>query len=96
MLNSVGAVLLFVWGLIAVSQLRLRRQLERTAPEKLTLRMWAFPYLTWTALAAMAAVLVLMLTDDGARPQLLWSAAATGAVLVVAGVRELRARRSGG
>ncbi|KAA6221882.1 amino acid permease [Streptomyces albofaciens JCM 4342] len=93
MLNAVGAVLLFVWGLIAVSQLRLRRQIERTAPEKLTLRMWAFPYLTWTALAAMVAVLVLMLTDDGARPQLLWSAAATGVVLAVAGVRELRARR---
>ncbi|MEV5592530.1 amino acid permease [Streptomyces sp. NPDC052496] len=95
MLNAVGAVLLFVWGLIAVSQLRLRRQIERTAPEKLTLRMWAFPYLTWTALAAMVAVLVLMLTDDGARPQLLWSAAATAAVLVVAGLRELRMRRSG-
>ncbi|OKI04649.1 amino acid transporter [Streptomyces sp. CB02923] len=96
MLNAVGAVLLFVWGLIAVSQLRLRRQIERTAPEKLTLRMWGFPYLTWTALAAMAAVLVLMLTDDGARPQLLWSAAATGAVLVIAGLRELRMRRSRG
>ncbi|WP_206502422.1 amino acid permease [Streptomyces chrestomyceticus] len=95
MLNAVGAVLLFVWALIALSQLRLRRQIERTAPEKLTLRMWAFPYLTWTALAAMLAVLVLMLTDDGARPQLLWSAAATGAVLVVAGLRELRMRRSG-
>ncbi|MFH8343902.1 amino acid permease [Streptomyces sp. NPDC018045] len=95
MLNAVGAVLLFVWGLIAVSQLRLRRQIERTAPQTLTLRMWCFPYLTWTALAAMAAVLVLMLTDDGARPQLLWSAAATGAVLLVAGVREWRIRRSG-
>ncbi|MFI2235365.1 amino acid permease [Streptomyces chrestomyceticus] len=95
MLNAVGAVLLFVWALIALSQLRLRRQIERTAPEKLTLRMWGFPYLTWTALAAMLAVLVLMLTDDGARPQLLWSAAATGAVLVVAGLRELRMRRSG-
>ncbi|WP_030020563.1 amino acid permease [Streptomyces monomycini] len=95
MLNAVGAVLLFVWALIALSQLRLRRQIERTAPEKLTLRMWAFPYLTWTALAAMVAVLVLMLTDDGARPQLLWSAAATGAVLAVAGLRELRLRRSG-
>lgn len=95
MLNAVGAVLLFVWALIALSQLRLRRQIERTAPEKLTLRMWGFPYLTWTALAAMLAVLVLMLTDDGARPQLLWSAAATGAVLVIAGLRELRMRRSG-
>ncbi|MEU8686730.1 amino acid permease [Streptomyces sp. NPDC048611] len=95
MLNAVGAVLLFVWGLIAVSQLRLRPRIEREAPEKLTLRMWAFPYLTWVALAAMGGVLVLMLTDDAARPQLLWSAGATCVVLLVAGVRELRARRAG-
>ncbi|MCD9141715.1 amino acid permease [Streptomyces albireticuli] len=93
LLNAVGAVLLFVWGLIAASQLRLRRRIEREMPDRLTLRMWGFPYLTWVALAAMAAVLVLMLTDEGARPQLLWSAAATGAVLLVAGVRELRLRR---
>ncbi len=51
MLNAVGAVLLFVWGLIAVSQLRLRPRIERETPGKLTLRMWAFPYLTWAALA---------------------------------------------
>ncbi|MBC2878506.1 MULTISPECIES: amino acid permease [Streptomyces] len=93
LLNSVGAVLLFVWGLIAASQLRLRRRIEREMPERLTLRMWCFPYLTWAALAGMAAVLVLMLTDDAARPQLLWSAAATGAVLAVAWIREFRIRR---
>ncbi|WP_371529165.1 amino acid permease [Streptomyces sp. NBC_01283] len=93
MLNAVGAVLLFVWALIAVSQLRLRRRIEREAPERLVLRMWAFPYLTWAALAAMAAVLGLMLTDDGARPQLLWSAGATGLVLLVAGLRERREGR---
>ncbi|MFJ8677403.1 amino acid permease [Streptomyces sp. NPDC093589] len=96
MLNAVGAVLLFVWGLIAVSQLRLRPRIEREAPATLTLRMWAFPYLTWAALVAMAGVLVLMLTDATARPQLLWSAGATAAVLLVAGARELRARRTGG
>ncbi|MGW2027258.1 amino acid permease [Streptomyces decoyicus] len=94
MLNAVGAVLLFVWGLIAVSQLRLRPRIEREAPEKLTLRMWAFPYLTWAALLAMGGVLVLMLTDEAARPQLLWSAGATGLVLLVAGARELRERRA--
>ncbi|MEV8015217.1 amino acid permease [Streptomyces sp. NPDC086554] len=94
MLNSVGAVLLFVWALIAVSQLRLRRRIEREAPERLVLRMWAFPYLTWAALAAMAAVLGLMLTDDAARPQLLWSAGATGVVLAVAGLREWREART--
>ncbi|MFD0075706.1 amino acid permease [Streptomyces sp. NPDC127166] len=94
MLNAVGAVLLFVWALIAVSQLRLRRRIEREAPETLSLRMWGFPWLTWVALAAMGAVLVLMLFDEGARPQVLWSAGATGAVLVVAWVRELRTGRT--
>lgn len=93
MLNAVGAVLLFVWALIALSQLRLRRRIEREAPERLVLRMWCFPYLTWAALLAMAAVLGLMLTDDTARPQVLWSAGATGLVLLVAALREVRARR---
>ncbi|WP_328386832.1 amino acid permease [Streptomyces sp. NBC_00400] len=96
MLNAVGAVLLFVWGLIAVSQLRLRPQIAREAPGKLTLRMWGFPYLTWAALVAMGGVLILMLTDDTARPQLLWSAGATGLVLLVAGARALRERRGRG
>ncbi|MCB5179144.1 amino acid permease [Streptomyces antimicrobicus] len=94
MLNAVGAVLLFVWALIAVSQLLLRRRLEREVPERLTLRMWAFPYLTWAALAGMAAVLVLMLADDSARPQVLWSGGAAAVVLAVAGLRELRTRRA--
>ncbi|WFB09571.1 amino acid permease [Streptomyces sp. LX-29] len=92
LLNAVGAVLLFVWGLIAVSQLRLRRRIEREAPGDLILRMWCFPWLTWVSLVGMAGVLVLMATDEQARPQLLWSAGATAAVLAVAGLRELRAR----
>ncbi|MFD5100858.1 amino acid permease [Streptomyces albidochromogenes] len=94
MLNAVGAVLLFVWGLVAASQLRLRRRIEREAPQTLTLRMWGFPWLTWVTLAGLGGVLLLMLTDDAARPQLLWSAGATGVVLVVALVREVRARRA--
>ncbi|MFC9244300.1 amino acid permease [Streptomyces sp. NPDC057136] len=93
MLNSVGAVLLFVWGLIAASQLRLRGRIEREAPEALTLKMWCFPYLTWLTLAGLLGVLVLMLTDDTARPQVLWSAGATGLVLLVAVGREFRGRR---
>ncbi|MER7814188.1 amino acid permease [Streptomyces sp. NPDC096153] len=94
MLNAVGAVLLFVWGLIAVSELRLRPRIEREAPERLTLRMWGFPWLTWVALAGIGAVLVLMLGDEAARPQVLWSAGATALVLLVAGLRELRDMRA--
>ncbi|MFE2290043.1 amino acid permease [Streptomyces sp. NPDC059452] len=93
MLNSVGAVLLFVWALIAASQLRLRARLEQEAPEALALRMWCFPYLTWVTLAGLFGVLLLMLTDAGARPQVLWSAGATGLVLLVAVGRQWRERR---
>ncbi|WP_326694897.1 amino acid permease [Streptomyces sp. NBC_01766] len=93
MLNAVGAVLLFVWALIAASQLRLRRTIERETPELLQLRMWAFPWLTRATLGVLGLVFVLMLFDDTARPQLLWSLGATAVVLAVAGVRELRARR---
>ncbi|MFH9609086.1 amino acid permease [Streptomyces sp. NPDC017448] len=92
MLNSVGAVLLFVWALIAASQLRLRARLEREAPEALSLRMWCFPFLTWLTLAGLLGVLVLMLTDDAARPQVLWSAGATALVLLVAVGRGWRER----
>src|SRR6478609_5697662 len=47
LLNSSGAVALFVYLLIAVSQLVLRRRLERDEPERLEVRMWAYPYLTY-------------------------------------------------
>ncbi|MEU5324737.1 amino acid permease [Streptomyces parvus] len=93
MLNSVGAVLLFVWALIAASQLRLRARLEQEAPDALALRMWWFPYLTWVTLAGLLGVLLLMLTDDAARPQVLWSAGATALVLLVAVGREWRDRK---
>ena len=70
LLNMIGAVILVVWIFIAVSQLRLRRQLEREAPEKLTVRMWAFPVLTWVALAGMAGIFVLMAREADTRVQL--------------------------
>ena len=74
LLNMVGAAILVVWGFIAVAQLRMRRRLEREAPEKLVVKMWAFPVLTWVALAGIAAVLLLMLRDDTQRIQLLFTA----------------------
>jgi L-asparagine transporter-like permease len=83
LLNMIGAVVLVVWAFVAVSQLRLRRALERAAPGKPTVRMWAFPYLTWLALAGMAAILVLMAREPGTRVQLYGTG---GLTLVLAGV----------
>ncbi|MYT33557.1 MULTISPECIES: amino acid permease [unclassified Streptomyces] len=90
LLNMVGAAVLVVWGFIAVAQLRTRRELEREAPEQLIVKMWAFPYLTWVALAGVVAVLVLMLRDDSQRIQLLFTAG-FGVVLTVVGLVRQRA-----
>ncbi|MFJ7899409.1 amino acid permease [Streptomyces sp. NPDC096198] len=83
LLNMIGAVILVVWIFIAVSQLRLRRRLEREAPERLAVRMWAFPVLTWVALAGMVAIFVLMAREPDTRVQLFSTGAMT---LVLAGV----------
>ncbi|WP_320784432.1 amino acid permease [Streptomyces sp. CRN 30] len=71
LLNMIGAVILVVWFFIAVSQLMLRRRIEREAPERLVVRMWLFPVLTWVALAAMVTVFVLMAREPDTRVQLL-------------------------
>jgi aromatic amino acid permease len=94
LLNSVGAMLVFVWLAIAASQLVLRRRFEREDPERLIVRMWGFPYLTWFVLTALGAVCVLMLFDADARPQLLSSAVVVAIVLAFALVREARRRNA--
>ncbi|MFF5492306.1 amino acid permease [Streptomyces aquilus] len=83
LLNMIGAVILVVWVFIAVSQLRLRRRLEREAPEKLTVRMWAFPVLTWVALAGMAGIFVLMAREADTRVQLYSTGVMTVALAAV-------------
>ncbi|MET8470717.1 amino acid permease [Streptomyces sp. NPDC006422] len=73
LLNTIGAIILVVWFFIAVSQLVLRRKLEREAPEKLVVKMWAYPYLTILALLGMVAVFVLMAREHDTRIQLYFS-----------------------
>lgn len=60
LVNSYGTVALFVYLLIALAQLRLRARLERDDPERLKVRMWAYPYLTWAAIAGMLGILLAM------------------------------------
>ncbi|ORT61976.1 amino acid permease [Streptomyces sp. CB03238] len=88
LLNMIGAIILVVWFFIAVSQLLLRRRLEREAPEKLVVKMWLYPYLTWVALAGMAAVFVLMARDAGTREQLYYTGGLTLFLAAVGFVRQ--------
>jgi len=78
LLNSSGAIILFVYWLIALSQIILRR---RTSPEKLRVKMWFFPVLSVFTLAGITAVLVQMAFDRSARSQL-WLSLLSWAVVI--------------
>ncbi|MFD4832875.1 amino acid permease [Streptomyces uncialis] len=96
LLNSSGAVALFVWLVICCTQLRMRRVIEQETPEKLVVRMWLFPYLTWATIGMIVFVLVYMLFDDVGREQVLLSLLVAAVVVAIAVVRELRGRRTAG
>jgi GABA permease len=60
LLNASGAIMLFLYLLLAAAQLKLRRKLEKENPNSLTIRMWFHPFGTILAMAAMAAILLFM------------------------------------
>ncbi|MGW2864356.1 amino acid permease [Streptomyces sp. NPDC001205] len=88
LLNTIGAIILVVWFFIAASQLLLRRRLERESPEKLVVKMWLYPWLTWLALLGMAVVFVLMAREDGTRVQLYYTGGLTLVLAIIGYVRQ--------
>jgi GABA permease len=83
LINSYGTVALFVYLIIAASELRLRRRLERESPELLVVRMWGYPYLTWLAIAGMLAILGAMAAIPDQRPPLAMGVAGLVALVLV-------------
>ncbi|MCX3062930.1 amino acid permease [Streptomyces beihaiensis] len=92
LLNSTGAIALFMWLVICVTQLRMRRILEREAPERLIVKMWAFPYLNWVAIAFIAFIVVYMLVTDSTRSQMVLSLGAAAVILVASFIVQARRR----
>lgn len=91
LVNSYGTVAIFVYVLIAVSQLKLRARLEREAPEMLRVRMWCYPYLTCFAIVGMIGILVAMAFIPDQRTPL-WLGVVSLGVLLVAYVWRARKR----
>jgi GABA permease len=81
LINASGAIALFVYLLIAISELVMRRRLERESPERLQLRMWFYPWLTYLSIAAMIAVLVAMAVIPDQRPLLIASVISAAVIL---------------
>jgi GABA permease len=84
LLNSSGAIILFVYLLIGLSQLRMRRMVP---PERLVVKMWLYPVLTVLTAAAIVAVLIAIGLGEDTRSQLILSLLAWAVVLIVYAVR---------
>jgi len=82
LINASGAIALFVYLLICISQLVLRRRMERENPEALQIKMWFFPWLTYLSIAAILAVLVAMFVISDLRVQAIASFISLGVILL--------------
>ncbi|PJK20442.1 amino acid permease [Mycolicibacterium goodii] len=84
LVNSSGAIVLLVWLVIAISQLRMRKTLEDNG-SSLKLRMWCYPYLTSATIVGIVGLCTGMLVIPQMRGQMLLSLG-LAAVLIAIGV----------
>ncbi|MFJ4153020.1 amino acid permease [Streptomyces galbus] len=92
LVNSSGGVALFVWLVICFSQLRMRKILQREAPEQLVVKMWLYPYLTWTTVGLIMFVLGYMVADgegkSSGRTTIMLSLGVAALVLIISVVKQ--------
>lgn len=91
LLNSSGAVILFVYLLISISQIVLR---YRTDDSTLKVKMWLFPFLSILGAVAIVAILLQMFFYDDSRTQITLSLLSWGVVLVLFFVNRSRIGRA--
>jgi GABA permease len=80
LLNSSGAIILFVYCLIGVSQIVLR---WRSGSESLRVKMWLFPVLSIFTVAGIVAILAQMGLQEDSRSQLVLSLLSWAVVVVL-------------
>ncbi|NMD55326.1 MULTISPECIES: amino acid permease [Tsukamurella] len=89
LLATTGAVALFVYLVIAVSQIALRRRESTPSP----LRMWFFPWATYAVIAFIVFVIVAMIVDESQRSAVGLSTALAVIVVAASVVHQRRAER---
>jgi L-asparagine transporter-like permease len=83
LVNASGAIIAVIYLSIGVSQVRTRRMRERAGGPPPTLPMWAFPWLSYVAIAGMATVLVAMAILPAHRAEF-WASTLSIAVALLA------------
>lgn len=96
-MNSAGLVALFVYGFVALTQMKLRSQMGPEERANLQLKMWLHPWLGIFVILAVAGIVVVMLVSDDASRTQVWTSLVAVAVLAVFWPlvhRNLRRRRT--
>jgi GABA permease len=87
LINTSGAIILFIYMLIAAGQIRMRQGIEASG-EKLRLKMWLFPWLSYAVIGGIAGVLALMAVTPGQLIQVALSALSVVFILAAFYVRK--------
>ncbi len=98
LVSSSGALIVFIYMVTAAAQIALRRRRERNGEPAPPVAMWLFPYLSYLAIACMAAVLIAMAFTPGQQQDFKFSCitliVAVAAYLIVRRVRQPRTAAS--
>jgi GABA permease len=65
LVNASGALMVFVYIMVAFAQIRLRREREHAGAPQPALRMWLFPWASYATILGMIAILVAMAVTPG-------------------------------
>jgi GABA permease len=91
LVNASGALMIVIYLLACFAHLKLRWQFERTAPERLTIKVWLYPALSLVTIAAMLGVLAAMAFTPQLQSQFYASVACVAVVAAAYAVRRRRA-----
>ncbi|MEH6943084.1 amino acid permease [Bacillus sp. JJ722] len=67
--NASGGVSLLMYIIVAVSQIRLRRRMEKTNPEALKVKMWLFPFLSYATIIVIGGIFIAQAFIESMRMQ---------------------------
>ena len=83
LVDASGAIALVNYLFVALAELRLRRIWQKEAPERLSIRMWAYPYASWCVVGVIVAVLGAMAANPAQRSEFISSAVLIAIVLAL-------------
>lgn len=82
LMQATGTIALFVYLVIACSQLRMRYRLQADGVE-LRFKMWLFPWLTYAVIVCIIAALATMIVEGTYRTEVTYTSALAGAIVIM-------------